>query len=76
MNRYRSYGELDDQPKTVGDGLFIGVDEYNAPENIRPGNVQKAVKPVGMKNQLELLVYGNIEITLLDGIAIKVLIIQ
>ena len=43
MNRYRSYGELDDQPKTVGDGSFIGVDEYNAPENIRPGNVQKAV---------------------------------
>jgi len=43
MNRYRSYGELDDQPKTVGDGSFLGVDEYNAPENIRPGNVQKAV---------------------------------
>ena len=43
MNRYRSYGELDDQPKTVGDGSFIGVDEYNASENIRPGNVQKAV---------------------------------
>ena len=43
MNRYRSYGELDDQPKTVGDGSFIGVDEYNAPENIRPGNVQQAV---------------------------------
>jgi len=43
MNRYRSYGELDDQPKTVGDGSFIGVDEYNAPENIQPGNVQKAV---------------------------------
>lgn len=43
MNRYRSYGELDDQPKTVGDGSFIGVDEYNAPENIREGNVQKAI---------------------------------
>jgi hypothetical protein len=43
MNRYRSYGELDDQPKTVGDGSFIGVDEYNAGENIQPGNVQKAV---------------------------------
>ena len=43
MNRYRSYGQLDDQPQTVGDGSFIGVDEYNASENIRPGNVQKAV---------------------------------
>jgi len=43
MNRYRSYGQLDDQPQTVGDGSFIGVDEYNAPENIQPGNVQKAV---------------------------------
>ena len=43
MNRYRSYGQLDDQPQTVGDGSFIGVDEYNAGENIQPGNVQKAV---------------------------------
>ena len=43
MNRYRSYGNLDDQPLSVGDNSFIGVDEYNAPENIKPGNVQKAV---------------------------------
>jgi hypothetical protein len=43
MDRYRSYGEKDDRPKEVGDGAFIGVDEYNAAENIRPGNVQKAV---------------------------------
>ena len=43
MDRYRSYGQNDDQPQQVGDGAFIGVDEYNAPENIRPGNVQKAV---------------------------------
>jgi len=43
MDRYRSYGQNDDQPKQVGDGAFIGVDEYNAPENIREGNVQKAV---------------------------------
>lgn len=43
MDRYRSYGEKDDRPKDVGDGAFIGVDEYNAAENIRPGNVQKAV---------------------------------
>ena len=43
MDRYRSYGQTDDPPKQVGDGSFIGVDEYNAPENIRPGNVQQAV---------------------------------
>jgi len=43
MNRYRSYGERDDQPQVVGDGAFLGVDEYNAAENIRQGNVQKAV---------------------------------
>lgn len=43
MNRYRAYGNLDDQPEKVGDNSLIGVDEYNAPENIRPGNVQQAV---------------------------------
>jgi len=43
MDRYRSYDEKDDRPKDVGDGAFIGVDEYNAAENIRPGNVQQAV---------------------------------
>jgi|GEM_PF-2789315 len=43
MDRYRSYGPTDDPPKQVGDTAFIGVDEYNAPENIRPGNVQQAV---------------------------------
>ena len=43
MNRYRAYGNLDDQPENVGDNSLIGIDEYNAPENIKPGNVQKAV---------------------------------
>jgi len=43
MNRYRAYGNLDDQPENVGDNSLIGVDEYNAPENIKPGNVQQAV---------------------------------
>ena len=43
MERYRSYGEKDDKPKEIGDGAFIGVDEYNGAENINPGNVQKAV---------------------------------
>ncbi len=43
MNRYRSYGERDDQPQVVGDGAFKGVDEYNAVENIAEGEVQQAV---------------------------------
>jgi hypothetical protein len=43
MDRYRSYGAQDDQPAQVGDNSLLGVDEYNAPENIRPGNVQNAV---------------------------------
>jgi hypothetical protein len=43
MNRYRSYGERDDQPQVVGDGAFKGVDEYNAIENIAEGEVQQAV---------------------------------
>ena len=43
MDRYRSYGQTDDQPAQVGDNSLLGVDEYNAPENIKPGNVQNAV---------------------------------
>jgi hypothetical protein len=43
MNRYRAYGNLDDQPESVGDNSLLGVDEYNGPENIKPGNVQQAV---------------------------------
>ena len=43
MNRYRSYGQQDDQPQVAGDRELLGVDEYNTPENIQPGNVQKAV---------------------------------
>ena len=43
MDRYRSYGAQDDQPAQVGDDAFLGVDEYNAPENIKPGNVQNAI---------------------------------
>jgi hypothetical protein len=43
MNRYRSYGDRDDQPEVVGDGAFKGVDEYNAIENIAEGEVQQAV---------------------------------
>ena len=29
MNRYRAYGNLDDQPESVGDTSLLGVDEYN-----------------------------------------------
>ena len=43
MERYRLYGQADDQPKVVGDEHFIGVDEYSNPENVQPGYVQKAV---------------------------------
>lgn len=43
MNRYRSYSEGDDQPTTVGDDQFLGVDEYSAQENIKPGNVYQAI---------------------------------
>jgi len=43
MSRYRTHGENDDQPAMVGDNAFLGVDEYNAQENIRPGNVHRAV---------------------------------
>jgi hypothetical protein len=43
MNRYRSYSEGDDQPTAVGDDQFLGVDEYSAQENIKPGNVYQAV---------------------------------
>lgn len=43
MNRYRAYGNTDDQPENVGDNSLLGVDEYNGPENVKPGNVQKAV---------------------------------
>ena len=43
MDRYRSYGAQDDQPAQIGDNALLGVDEYNAPENIKPGNVQNAV---------------------------------
>jgi len=43
MNRYRTYGNLDDLPQPDGDNSLLGVDEYDAAENIKPGNVQKAV---------------------------------
>ena len=43
MERYRAYGQEDDQPLVVGDEHFLGVDEYNNPENVQPAYVQKAV---------------------------------
>ena len=43
MERYRAYGQEDDQPLSVGDENFLGVDEYNDPENVRPGYVQNAI---------------------------------
>ena len=43
MQRYRAYGQEDDQPLVVGDEHFIGVDEYSNPENVQPAYVQQAV---------------------------------
>ena len=43
MNRYRSYGQQDDQPQVAGDQAFLGVNEYDTPQNLTPGEVQKAV---------------------------------
>ena len=43
MNRYRSYGAQDDQPQVAGDQAFLGVNEYDVPQNLQPGEVQKAV---------------------------------
>ena len=43
MNRYRSYGQGDDQPQIAGDQAFLGVNEYDVPQNLQPGEVQKAV---------------------------------
>lgn len=43
MNRYRSYGQLDDPPMVVGDSGFLGVNQYDTPENLQPGQVQNAI---------------------------------
>ena len=50
MNRYRSYGAQDDQPQVAGDQAFLGVNEYDTPQNLQPGEVQKAVN-LDFKNQ-------------------------
>jgi hypothetical protein len=43
MNRYRSYGQTDDPPLIEGDRSLIGSNDWDAPENIGPGQVQAAV---------------------------------
>jgi hypothetical protein len=43
MDRYRTYGRNDDAPITDGDDSFVGVNEYDSPENLQPGQVQAAV---------------------------------
>ena len=43
MERYRTTFQKDDPSGQVGDVTFLGVDQYSAPENIQPGNVQDAV---------------------------------
>lgn len=44
MQRYSSSSQSIDDPSTpVGDQSFVGVNEFDAPENIPPGQVQNAV---------------------------------
>jgi hypothetical protein len=43
INRYRLYGQEDDQPNVAGDVQFVGVDYYSDKTNIEPGFVQSAV---------------------------------
>ena len=44
MQRYSSNSQSIDDPSTpVGDQSFVGVNEFDAPENIPPGQVQNAV---------------------------------
>lgn len=42
MDRYRSYSPPDDLPLTEGDDSFLGVNTYDSPENLRPGEAQEA----------------------------------
>ena len=43
IDRYRSFGTLDDPPIADADSGFIGVDEFTIPENLPPGVAQAAV---------------------------------
>lgn len=43
MNRYRTYAQADDPPLIEGDRSLIGSNDWDAPENISPGQVQSAV---------------------------------
>jgi len=42
VSRYRSYSQLDDAPQENGDSNFVGVNQYDAPENLQPGQAQEA----------------------------------
>lgn len=43
MDRYRRYGDNDDSPMQDGDTDFRGVNSFDSPENLKPGEVQEAV---------------------------------
>lgn len=43
MDRYRAYTAHDDPPRIEGDNSFTGVNSYDAPENLPPGQCQAAV---------------------------------
>lgn len=42
MNRYRSYGQLDDVPELAGDAQFIRLDMRSDPATLPPGVVQRS----------------------------------
>lgn len=43
MNRYSSYGAIDSQPLEEGDLSFLGVNDFDSPDNLPPGIAQSAV---------------------------------
>lgn len=53
MNRFRTYGELDENPKGDGDAFFIGVNERLAPWQLREGYVSSAKNKRFRKGRVE-----------------------
>ena len=42
MNRFRSYGRLDDEPEIIGDALFARLDMRSDPATLPPGTVRRS----------------------------------
>ena len=43
MNRYSSYGQADDPPLIEGDRSLLGTNDWDAAENLQPGQCQSAI---------------------------------